>query len=136
MAYISPFIKGNHFFTNKMINKKGEIAMEKLMLSTPFSTIPVTFEKSRYIDQNNLYIRIVTWEEGYPEPWSDLTVNLGVKCEENTAYIDVNNNGPEILDFIIDNGLGVPTGKMLPSGFCVYPEVRFRETFMNEIPEI
>ena len=50
-------------------------------------------------------------EEGFPEPWSFLTVNLGVTCPENCAFVDINNNGEEILDFIINNNIGKPTGR-------------------------
>ena len=39
--------------------------------------------------------------------------------------IDVNNNGPDIIDWLIDNKLGHLSGKIKQSGFCVYPEFIF-----------
>lgn len=86
---------------------------------------PVTFVTNKYANNGNLYIGLITHEEGYPEPWSDLTVNLGVKCEEHCAFIDTNNNGNEILDWLFENGFGHMTGDMRASGFALYPEVKF-----------
>ena len=86
---------------------------------------PMTFDLDRYADNGNLYVGLVTHEEGYPAPWSNLTVNLGTRCKENCAFIDINNNGNEIMEWLMQNGLAVPTGEMKYSGFCVYPEVKF-----------
>jgi hypothetical protein len=68
---------------------------------------------------------MITWEEDWPEPWSDLTVNLGVKCADNCAYIDTNNNGDRIVEWLITNKIATLTGGMRSSGFCVYPEMKF-----------
>lgn len=86
---------------------------------------PMTFELNRYMDNGNLYVGLITHEDGYPAPWQNLTVNLGVKCEENCAFIDVNNNGNEIVAWLISHKLGKITGKVRSSGFCVYPEFEF-----------
>lgn len=86
---------------------------------------PMTFKTNYYLQNGNLYVGLVTHEAGYPEPWSDLTVNLGIKCEENCAFIDTNNNGKEIIDWLLDNNLGLLTGREARSGFCVYPEFVF-----------
>jgi len=111
--------------------------MDKIMLNTRFgTTIPVTFRKSNYVDNNNLYIGIVCWDEGFPEPWSDLTVNLWwFKCDEDCALIDTNNNGEQIIDWLIENNIAVPTGRKEISGFCVYPEVRFNKEFLAKLDE-
>ena len=86
---------------------------------------PMTFEVDRYLDNGNLYVGLITHEEGYPEPWQNLTVNLGVKCEENHAFIDTNNNGDDIMMWLIENGLATHTGRYKSNGFCVYPEFKF-----------
>ncbi len=104
--------------------------MKCLILNKYGKEHPITFDFDRYLQNGNLYVGLVTHEEGYPEPWSDLTVNLGVKCRENCAYIDINNNGNEIIEWLCENKLGSPTGHMIPSGFCVYPEFKFD---MNEL---
>ena len=66
------------------------------------------------------------------EPWSTLTVNLGRKLEKDCAFIDTNNNGDGILPWLIRHGLGVPTGVLERSGYCVYPEFRFRKKVLRE----
>ena len=88
----------------------------KLNLTKYGKTHPMTFELDHYADNGNLYVGLITHEEGYPEPWQNLTVNLGVKCEENCAFIDTNNNGSEIMDWLLDNGLGVYTSKEIRNG--------------------
>ena len=86
---------------------------------------PITFRLSRYADNGNLYVGMITHEDGYPEPWSDLTVNLDVKCAANCAFIDTNNNSDRIVEWLITNKLATLTGRMESSGFCVYPEMKF-----------
>jgi len=86
---------------------------------------PMTFETSHYTDNGNLYVGLITHEEGFPMPWQNLTVNLGVKCKENCSFIDINNNGTEIIEWLMTNQLGHLTGRMETSGFCVYPEFKF-----------
>lgn len=85
---------------------------------------PMTFHLARYLQDDNLYIGLVTHIDGYAEAWSDLTVNLDGKREEGCAFIDVNNNGEEIVLWLIQNGFGDIVG-MEPSGFCIYPEFKF-----------
>ena len=48
-------------------------------------THPIEFQFDNYVDNGNLYVGMITAEDGYPEPWSSLTVNLGVKCADNCA---------------------------------------------------
>lgn len=110
--------------------------MEKIILKTRYGmAIPVTFRKSHYVENDNLYVGIVCWDEGYPEPWSDLTVNLSVKCEDDCAFIDVNNNGEAIIDWLVENNIAVPTGRVEASGFCLYPEVHFNKDFLAQLDE-
>lgn len=96
----------------------------KLTLNKYGNEHPITFSLHEYLN-GNLCVKMYTHEKGYPEPWSDLTVNLGIKCKENCAFIDVNNNGNEIMAWLYKNRLGVPTGEIYPSGFCYYPEFKF-----------
>lgn len=86
---------------------------------------PMTFVMDQYSENGNLYLGLVTHESGFPEPWQNLTVNLSVKCKENCAFIDTNNNGTEIIEWLMTNQLGRLTGRMESSGFCVYPEFKF-----------
>lgn len=99
--------------------------MARLKLNAWGSEHEITFTIDRYANNNNLYIGMVCWDDGYAEPWSDLTVNLDFKCRTNCAFIDINDNGKQIIDWLVKNNLGRPTGLILPSGFCVYPEFEF-----------
>lgn len=103
--------------------------MKTLTLNKYGKQHPMTFVLKQYASTGNLYVGLITHEEGY-EPWSDLTVNLDVKCEKNCSFIDTNNNGNEIIDWLVDNGLGYRTGLKARSGFCVYPEFIFN---MNKL---
>lgn len=97
---------------------------------------PMTFQLANYADNGTLYVGLLTNEEGYPEPWQNLTVNLAEssRCEENCAYIDVNNNGNEIIHWLEENNLGEVTGRIGFSGFCMYPEFEFNmETLMEHV---
>lgn len=84
-----------------------------------------------YLENDNLYVGMITTNNGFPEPFGDLTVNIGIKCEENYSYIDINNN-PNIIQWLIDNNLGIPTGDMNWSGFVLYPEFKFNMEEINK----
>ena len=95
---------------------------------------PMTFQLANYAENGNLYVGMITNYEGYPEPWSNLTVNLSVPCKPNCAYIDTNNNGSEIINWLESNGLGEKTGRVNFSGWCSYPEFEFNmEALMKHV---
>lgn len=99
--------------------------MKTLTLNKYGNEYPMTFTISHYSNNGNLYVGLISHAEGFPEPWSDLTVNLNVKCKENCAFIDTNNNGTDVLHWLIDNGLCEVTHRLESSGFWIYPEVKF-----------
>ena len=66
-----------------------------------------------------------------------ITVNLpGAERSAGCQFIDTNNNGEEVLDWLMLYGLCTPTGRYAVSGFCKYPEVDFyqSERFMPSWP--
>ena len=110
--------------------------MKKLILNKYGNVYPITFEIGKYVTNKNLAIQMITETEYGYEPWSTLTVNLTTKCAENCAFIDTNNNGDEIIDWLINNQLGHLTGKMEVSGWCIYPEFAFNmENLMKYVME-
>lgn len=111
---------------------ESEVNMKTLTLHKYGKEHPMTFELNRYAENGNLYVGLITHEEGYPAPWQNLTVNLSVKCNDGCAFIDTNNNGDEIIDWLIEHELGILTGKERASGWCVYPEFMF---FMDKLRE-
>lgn len=95
---------------------------------------PMTFHLANYAENGNLYVGMITNEEGWPEPWSNLTVNLSVPCKPNCAFIDTNNNGVEIINWLLENNLGNLTGREMPSGWCRYLEFEFNmEALMEHV---
>lgn len=96
----------------------------------------ITFELAIYAENGNLYVGMLSHDDGYIQPWSSLTVNLSVKCKPNRAFIDTNNNGNEIVAWLEQNGLGKATGNLMPSGWCVYPEFEFdMDKLMEHVTE-
>lgn len=96
---------------------------------------PIELRVNAYYD-GNLAIDMLTWEDGQPEPWSTMTVNLDGLRPLDCAWIDVNNGGNDILAFLIRYGLAIPTGRIQRSGFCQYPEYRFRAERLQEIDPV
>ena len=92
----------------------------------------IQLEVCTYTD-GNLAIAMTLWEDGEPEPWNILTVNLYGIREKNCAFIDTNNNGQDILKWIDEYNLGTPTGCIQRSGYCEYPEYRFSEEVLKQI---
>jgi hypothetical protein len=69
---------------------------------------------------------------GCLEPYTVVTVNLpGCDRRAGCQFVDTNNNGDDILDWLESNGFGKRTGNYGRSGFCAYPEFNFYagETF-------
>ncbi len=67
-----------------------------------------------------MFIGLMCNEDGYEEPFGDVTVNLSVAAPNYCGYLNVNDM-PDIEKFITDNDLGEFTGFTQRSGFCEYP---------------
>ncbi len=69
---------------------------------------------------------LYTLDDGSLEYYGDITVNLP-ECKRSSGcqFIDTNNNGTEILDWLEQNDFGKRTGNQDVSGFCSYPEFNF-----------
>ena len=93
--------------------------MKTLTLNAWGENHSISFELANYADNDNLYVGMITHEDGYPEPWSDLTVNLGIPLPMGTAFIDTNNN-PGIIGWLEANNLGKRSGRAVQSGFCTF----------------
>ena len=109
--------------------------MQKLNLHKYGNDHPMTFYLNKYAQNGNLYVELITHEEGYAEPWQDLTVNLGIKCAEDCAFIDTNNNDPDIIAWLEENNLGELTGRVEASGWCLYPEFQFNMQELKKYTE-
>lgn len=85
---------------------------------------------NRYENNDSLAILLFGEDD---ELFCDMTVNItgSGTSGSNCAFVDTNNN-PWIIEFILDNGLGKPTGRYGMSGYCTYPEYEFDLSRMNE----
>ena len=88
-----------------------------------------------YYNGENLALVLVDWSQREPEPWGELSVNLGNSIEKDCAFVDVNDLGSEMLPWIEKNRLGVPTGRTEQSGFVAYPEYRFNPERLKELDD-
>lgn len=106
--------------------------MKRFDLERYGKTYSIQITIATYLN-GNLAIRMENWSNGEPELWNILTVNLGGEMPKDCAFIDTNNNGKDILAWIVRHGFAVPTGRSASSGFCCYPEYRFRTSKLKEI---
>lgn len=91
---------------------------------------PLSIRIGFYYD-NSLAVFTDTYENGYAEPWGNITVCLSEKLEPNCAFIDIN-NCPDIDDWLIENKIAEFTGRTKKSGFVTYPEFRFDPEVLKE----
>ena len=92
----------------------------------------ISLEISTY-QEGNLGISMTVIEDGKLEPWGVLTIDLYGVRPKNCAFIDTNDNGNEITQWIEDNNLAEPTGIIGRSDYCSYPEYRFYPEILEEI---
>ena len=95
------------------------------------TTHPIQLQVTSYLN-GNLAIQMVTWESGDPEPWATLTVNLPGQRQKDHALIDTNADS-EFPIWLIRHDLAIPTGRTMQSGFCTYPEYRFRANRLQDL---
>ena len=75
----------------------------------------------------------VDQKENVTEQYAVLTVSFGdFLALKHCAFIDTNGD-PDFPVWLIRNGLAIPTGVLQRSGFCEYPEYRFRADRLQEL---
>ena len=96
----------------------------------------VTFDIQQYMNNRAMFIGLMCNEDGYEEPFGDVTVNLSVAAPNYCGYLNVNDM-PDIEKFITDNDIGEFTGFTQRSGFCEYPLYLFNVDKLRELcPDI
>ena len=83
-------------------------------------------------------IKAFTHENGYPEPWGNITVNLSefnVTTAPFYSFIDIESNGEEIVDILVKNNFGELTGKEIVIGNYTFPEFKFNKDTLREYDE-
>lgn len=106
---------------------------ETLKLSTAFGrTDYVQLDVNYYQTNKSLYVGLTTREEGVPEPYGVVTVNLSEEVPPYCAYVDVNNM-PELENFLRENRIAEFIGLEKQSGFCTYPLYLFYPERLREL---
>ena len=108
--------------------------MKTFSLDAWGKTHTILLDVEKYTN-DRLAIEMLEKVEGdFIESWSMLTVNVPTEelSDENCAFINTNNNGNDIVFWLMENGLGSPTARWAHSGFCDYPEFRFNMEMLVE----
>ena len=95
----------------------------------------ITFELSTYREGGGLAVLMNYYDKEFKcnMSYGTLTVNLeDFPTYGSKAFVDINNLGEGIIQWIEDNNLGKQTSRLGFSGFCVYPEVDFNLDEINK----
>ena len=89
----------------------------------------VMFTLNNYLNNDNLYVGLMCFDTEFNAwvPYADITVNTDTVLNGNRAAVDTNNNGQEIVGWLLENGFATDDDFEMPvvSGFCVYPVLKF-----------
>lgn len=96
--------------------------------------ITVLINKGRYAE-NKTTALIVTCDDpqnNYEEPWGTVSVNLGIKLDDDEIFADINNN-ESLVNEMVKQKLLIPTGITQRSGFVEYPLMKLGKE-LQELP--
>jgi hypothetical protein len=92
----------------------------------------IQLEIGQYANNGRLAISMNTFEDGYPEPYGSLTVNIDAPAQDYCGYLDTNNLA-NAEKFVTENGLGEFTGITAKSGYCEFPLYMFNVNKLREL---
>lgn len=92
----------------------------------------VSLDVRQYADNGRIALQLITDEEGEPEPFGSLTVNIDAPAPHYCGYLDINNLS-NAEKFVTEHGLGEFTGITGRSGFCEYPLYLFDADRLREL---
>lgn len=98
----------------------------------------LVFATGRYATLGRLAVEAwqVSPDDGSLEPYAVVTVNLWEPIDgEDCAYLDTNNH-PDLVRWMIDEGLVSLVPRVAESGMCRYPEGRFATEFLSSCLDI
>lgn len=87
-------------------------------------TYKVFLAKGNYSNNGTIAVEIISFDDdGFEEPFAALTRNI--PCDYGLAndtmqFIDTNNLGNDIGNWLVKNNIARPTGLAWPSGYCLY----------------
>ena len=85
-------------------------------------------------DPGSLDLGLLAFEEGYPEPWTDLTVRVrgAAPCAPDEAYVKTWSENEGIDKWLEDTGLAKPTGEYVLSGYVKIPKYQFNLNMVEQ----
>ena len=98
------------------------------------NTEKVNVELGTYDFGDGLYVGLSCYDpelEGM-DFYGDVTTCI-LPLDPFMACVDTNNNSEKIIAFLVGHGIAEPSGRVLPSGFCMYPVFRFNPEKLAEL---
>lgn len=92
----------------------------------------IQLDVQQYANNRRIAISMITEEEGYPELFGSLTVNIDEPAPDYCGYLDTNDLS-NAEKFVTENGLGEFTGLTGRSGYCEYPLYLFNVDKLREL---
>ena len=108
------------------------------MINVTFDTFysgrtTVLINKGRYARNKTTALMAICGDpENYGEPWGTISVNLGIKLEDNMIFADIN-NCKALVDAMVEQKLLIPTSYTQRSGFVDYPLMELSKE-LRELP--
>ncbi len=82
------------------------------------------FHITSYVNNGNLALELMFWEDERWQDFCDVTVNLGMTLAEDEGYVNTNDM-PDILEWLVENKLAEKLEEPTQVNFAQYPKVRF-----------
>lgn len=120
-----------------IVKERNNLLMKTLKLETLFGTYEVAVEVNSYQMGGGIYVGLICFEDGFEEPFADITVNvpnefIPLTAEQfDWAPVDTN-NCPWVEKFLTDNKLAEKTGRTVRSGWCEYPIYKFNREELSK----
>ena len=98
--------------------------------------VKVIFYKDNYLDNNRIFIGCMCENEEYGgyDPYCVITVNIAHNIPDgNYGFLDVDNGDPVLFQLMENRNWIEYTGRFEPSGFGIYPLVKFSDLFLKMI---
>ena len=102
-----------------------ETDIKTLTFNGPYGTEELVPRVGSYSENNNLAIGLLSDGEDGIEPFTNLTVNLGIRLSANEAFVKTFDENEGLLEFIKGHKLGEVLPEKGLSGFCEYCKVSF-----------
>lgn len=98
--------------------------MKTFIYENEFGKFNLTLRAEKYMNNDTLAVAADNVDDD--DVFGILTVNLNHPLQDGThAFVDTNNYGKAIMDFLRDNRIAKYAGTIAQNGFCTYPLFKF-----------